>query len=80
MSFSKGSVVALIRKLDGDWYEVSSCLCTMIIAQCSCGFASFQGKVDGKVGLVPGNYLEIIEPLSSEDDGSSSEVESTVAM
>ena len=34
-----------------------------------------QGKVDGKVGLVPGNYLEIIEPLSSEDDDSSSEVE-----
>ena len=80
MSFTKGSVIALIRKLDGDWYEVSFCLCAVIVAQCSCGMASFQGKVDGKVGLVPGNYLDIIEPLSSEDDGSSSEVERTGVM
>lgn len=42
--------------------------------------ASFQGRADGKVGLVPGNYLDIIEPLSSEDDNSSSEVGTILVM
>ncbi|XP_019852481.1 PREDICTED: neutrophil cytosol factor 4-like [Amphimedon queenslandica] len=28
----------------------------------------YEGKVNGKVGLVPGNYLKIIEPLPDDDD------------
>ena len=32
-----------------------------------------QGRVSGKVGLVPGNYLNIIEPLPLDDDEQSSE-------
>ena len=39
-------MLALVKRVDGDWYE---------------------GRVNGHTGLMPANYVKIIEPLVTMD-------------
>jgi Variant SH3 domain len=44
MSFRRGDVIDLLRRVDSNWYE---------------------GALNGKKGIIPSNYIEVIDEYKS---------------